>query len=192
MELYRSGVGLRRPAGLGGVVLAVALLASACGSDRPRAVPETQQPRAAATGVQPGGRAPDFAITTTGGEAFRLSGQRGRTVVLDFLAPGCPSCAAEVPSLAKVWTAFRARGLVVLLIDIGGVSAEEVIDYYRGELGGGDHLYAVDEGFQVSQLYKVVALGTTVIVDRDGMVTYRDTGVTNASILEREVRKGLA
>lgn len=79
----------------------------------------------------------------------------------------------------------------MLLIDIGGVSAEEVIDYYRGELGGGDHLYAVDEGFRVARLYDVLALGTTVIVDRAGVLSYRDAGVTSAAILEREVRKAL-
>lgn len=39
-------------------------------------------------GVVPGRVAPDFTIQTVEGEPFRLSGQRGRVVVLDFLAPG--------------------------------------------------------------------------------------------------------
>lgn len=48
----------------------------------------TQSGRSEATGVVPGRRAPDFTIQTAEGGTFRLSGERGRVVVLDFLAPG--------------------------------------------------------------------------------------------------------
>lgn len=48
----------------------------------------TQSGRGEASGVVPGRRAPDFTIRTAEGGTFRLSGERGRVVVLDFLAPG--------------------------------------------------------------------------------------------------------
>lgn len=173
--------------------LALAIVAVACGGGPAQAPQQPARPAGPVPGgVEPGRQAPDFAITTTDGEEFRLSAHRDQVVVLDFLAPGCPSCAAEVPTLGEVWTAFRDQGAVVALIDIGGVSAEEVISYYRGQLGGADHLYAVDEGFRVATLYKVLALGTTVIVDRAGIISYRDAGVTSPAVLEREVREALA
>lgn len=176
------------------LVVSALVLAACGGGQSPTSSPpqdEASTP-SGVTGVRERQRAPDFDVRTTDATTFRLSTHRGQVVVLDFLAPGCPSCAAEVPSLAKVWSAFKGRGAVVLLIDIGGVSADEVVRYYRGELGGGDHLYAVDEGFKVATAYKVLALGTTVIVGRDGVVTYRDSGVTQADLLLREVREALA
>lgn len=48
----------------------------------------TQSRRGEASGVVPGRRAPDFTIQTAEGGTFRLSRERGRVVVLDFLAPG--------------------------------------------------------------------------------------------------------
>jgi hypothetical protein len=48
----------------------------------------TQSGRSEASGVIPGERAPDLTIQTAEGGTFRLSGERGRVVVLDFLAPG--------------------------------------------------------------------------------------------------------
>lgn len=48
----------------------------------------TQSASGEARGVIPGGSAPDFTMETVDGSSFRLSGHRGRVVVLDFLAPG--------------------------------------------------------------------------------------------------------
>jgi peroxiredoxin len=142
-----------------------------------------------AVGGQTGQRAPDFALTTTTGEPFRLSSYRGRVVLLDFLAPGCPSCAAEVPSLTKAWMAFRDRGVAVVLIDVSGGRVD--VPYYRS-VGGGDFLYAADVGFRVAKRYEVLALGTSVIVGPDGIVTYVDSGPTTAEVFDRELGKALS
>lgn len=81
--------------------------------------------------------------------------------------------------------------MVVLLIDIGGVPPEEVIAYYKGELGGADHLYAADAGFKVASLYDVLSLGTTIIIDADGLITYRDSGTTPAAGMKEAIGKAL-
>lgn len=47
-------------------------------------------------GSDPGDAAPDFTVRTAGGGTFSLSSDRGRVVVLDFLAPGCLDCTAEL------------------------------------------------------------------------------------------------
>lgn len=142
-------------------------------------------------GTLPGQQAPDFSIQTAEGQVFRLSSHRGRAVVLDFLAPGCQSCALEVSALTKAWEAFTAKGVTVLLVDVGGGPAQEAVAYYRS-LGGGDFLYAADKGFKVATEYKVFALGTTVIVDPRGIVSFLDSGPTPTDILDREIRKALA
>lgn len=147
-------------------------------------------PAEVSVGVLPGQRAPDFTVVTAGGERFRLSSHRGRVVVLDFLAPGCPSCLAEVRSLTEDWEAFRDRGLTVLVIDVGGGPIEEAVDYYRS-VGGGDYLYAADKGFQVAKEYEVIALGTTLILDPGGIVTFRDEVPTLPDVLEREIGRAL-
>lgn len=88
-------------------------------------------------GSDPGDPAPDFAIPTADGGTFRLSSYHGRTVVMDFLAPGCVDCTAEIATLTKTWEAFKDEGVVVLVVDVGAITPEQAAEYYRS-LGGGD------------------------------------------------------
>ncbi|MGQ0668678.1 MAG: peroxiredoxin family protein [Actinomycetota bacterium] len=98
-------------------------------------------------GSDPGDAAPDFTVRTAGGGTFSLSSHRGRVVVLDFLAPGCLDCTAELSTLTKAWQAFRDDGVVVLVVDVGSLTPGQAPDYYRG-LGGGDYLYGEDRKFR--------------------------------------------
>ncbi len=145
----------------------------------------------ARVGSDTGETAPDFVIPTADGGVFRLSSYRGRVVVMDFLAPGCESCAAEISTLTKTWDAFKNEGVVVVVLDIGGLTPAQAAGYYRG-LGGGNLVYGEDRGFHVGQAYDVIDLSSTFVVDRRGIVTYWDSGFTGLGTLEAAIRKSLA
>lgn len=162
---------------------------SALRSPDPAAVPRPSV-TPAPVGSDPGETAPDFAIVTADQGSFRLSSYRGRTVVIDFLAPGCLDCTAEIQALTKAWEAFRDEGVAVLVVDVGGLSPEQAANYYRG-LGGGDLLYGEDRGFRVAQAYEVIELTSTFVIDPEGVVTFRDSGFTTWETLRSEVRQTL-
>jgi thioredoxin-dependent peroxiredoxin len=77
--------------------------------------------------VEEGGPAPDFELATDTGERIRLSGLRGRPVVLYFYpeddTPGCTTQACE---LRDQYSQFRERGAVVL-----GVSPDDEASHAR-------------------------------------------------------------
>jgi thioredoxin-dependent peroxiredoxin len=77
--------------------------------------------------VEEGGPAPDFELATDTGERIRLSGLRGRPVVLYFYpeddTPGCTTQACE---LRDQYSVFRERGAVVL-----GVSPDDEASHAR-------------------------------------------------------------
>lgn len=77
--------------------------------------------------------------------------------------------------------------MTVMVIDVGGGPIADAVEYYRSVGAGRSFLYAADEGFRVVREYRVLSLGTTVIVDPRGIVTFRDAGPTPLDILEREV-----
>jgi peroxiredoxin len=137
-------------------------------------------------GSDPGETAPDFTVPTSDDGAFRLSSYRGRTVVMDFLAPGCLDCTAEISALTKTWEAFNDEGVVVLVLDVGGLTPAQAATYYRG-LGGGDLLYGEDRGYRVGQAYEVIELTSTFVIDPRGVVTFRDSGFTSWETLRSEV-----
>lgn len=98
---------------------------------------------------------------------------------------------AEVPSLKKAWTVFEDQEVVVLVIDMTGQTPETAAGYYRDQLGGGDHLYAGEGGAEVLELYQVRELGTTVVIGRDGVVTFRDSETTEPALLQQRIREAL-
>jgi thioredoxin-dependent peroxiredoxin len=77
--------------------------------------------------VEEGGPAPDFELATDTGERIRLSGLRGRPVVLYFYpeddTPGCTTQACE---LRDQYSLFQERGAVVL-----GVSPDDEASHAR-------------------------------------------------------------
>lgn len=77
-----------------------------------------------------------------------------------------------------------------MVVDVGGGPIENAVDYYRS-VGGGEYLYAADEGFRVADAYGVRALGTTVVIGPSGEVSFRDDGVTQSGALLEEIEKAL-
>ncbi len=62
--------------------------------------------------------------------------------------------------------------------------------YWRG-LGAGDVLWAQDLGGNAVSSFNVTALGTTIIIDREGRMVYRDAGATSYERLREEVERAL-
>ncbi len=164
-----------------------ALTASATPATAGDAAPTRGSPSVAAGGRgDPGEVAPDFALPAAGGGTFRLSAQRGRVVVLDFLAPGCVDCSVEVRTLEAIARRFEGDGVEVVVVDVSGLPVGAVAPYYR-DLGGLHLIYVGDRTFDVVRAYEVVSLGTTVVIDPRGQVAFRDRGSTPSAVLPAAV-----
>lgn len=57
--------------------------------------------------------------------------------------------------------------------------------------GGEDVVFAQDTHQRAADAFNVMGLGTTIIIDRQGRVVYRDSGATPYDILRSEVDKTL-
>ena len=146
---------------------------------------------AAAAGAS--GGAPDFSVTTIDGKTFTLAGQRGKVVVFDFLQAGCSSCAEQVPVLDKTAARFAAKGVRVMVVDLSGGSAPALRSYYRGKLGASKRLLvAADKGLRIAQRYRVIAVGTTYVVGRDGSVRWQGLWLGKEKVLLRAIAQAAA
>ncbi len=50
-------------------------------------------------------------------------------------------------------------------------------------------LWATDADQGLVRLYQVLTLGTTIIIDRQGHVSYRDGGATSYEVLHSQVKE---
>ncbi len=124
-------------------------------------------------GAQVGDTAPDFSVPLLGGGTFTLSEHRGRPTVVFFMAYWCGTCLAEGRALAKLQAAYGDQ-VQIIAIDVDPSSTPEALAQFKRSAGNGDFFWAFDPGQWVAQTYQVRSLDTTVMVDANGVVVYRD------------------
>lgn len=147
--------------------------------------PSERQIRAEAQGIGTlvqwqGQTAPDFEVTTTAGEHFRLSDNIGKKIiVLNFFATWCGPCREEMPELNRYFNEHKAESFLIL-----GIDAEESSQSVAGFLDDlkVDFPAGVDSG-PIRKLYAVEAYPTTVLIGVDGKVQFYETGeLANAEV----------
>lgn len=119
------------------------------------------------------GAAPNFTLKSLGGKNLKLSEMTGNVVLINFWASWCGPCRQEMPLLNALHNKYEALGFTVL-----GVNVEEDANNARGFLKNFpvDFPVLMDSNNQVSKQYKVIAMPTTVVVDRDGNMRYLHEG----------------
>jgi thiol-disulfide isomerase/thioredoxin len=127
----------------------------------------------AVAGEQVSGPAPDFTLKSGGGENIKLSELRGQVVLINFWASWCGPCRKEMPLLDQLYQQYKPLGFTVL-----GVNVEEDPSQARMLLGKIPVSFPVlfDGTNAVSKQYDVIAMPTTVIVDRNGNMRYLHKG----------------
>lgn len=119
------------------------------------------------------GPAPDFTLKSLGGKNLKLSEMAGNVVLINFWASWCGPCLQEMPLLNDIYKKYEPLGFTIL-----GVNVEENNKNARAFLAdrGVDFPILFDSRNSVSQLYDVVAMPTTVMVDRDGNIRFLHKG----------------
>ncbi len=119
------------------------------------------------------GPAPDFTLKSRSGENLKLSEFRGDVVMINFWASWCGPCRQEMPLLDAMYERYQPMGFTLL-----GVNVEEDSSKAAALLEEIPVKFPIlfDDQNTVSQLYNLVAMPSTVFVDRDGNVRYVHLG----------------
>jgi len=119
------------------------------------------------------GPAPDFTLKSRGGENIKLSEHRGDVVMINFWASWCGPCRQEMPLLEELYKKYSDVGFTLLAVNVEEDSSK-ADDLLRDIPVTFPVLF--DNTNAVSKLYKVVAMPSTVIIDRDGNMRYLHQG----------------
>lgn len=141
----------------------------------------------AAIGTRPGQRFPDLIFSDAGGRSHKLSGLRGKVVVLHFWGSWCPPCQREMPDLARlVAEARNAKDIRFVLLqareDFATASAwANRIDkrlplYDSGMKSSRDNQFRLAGGGHLADRAIAMAFPTTYVIDRHGIVLFAHTG----------------
>jgi thiol-disulfide isomerase/thioredoxin len=122
---------------------------------------------------EPSGPAAEFSLPSRGGPPVSLAGLRGQVVLVNFWATWCGPCRKEMPLLEQIHKKYAPLGFTLL-----GINVEEDTTHMEAFLGDVPVTFPVllDPANQVSKLYDVAAMPSTVIIDRKGQVRYIHQG----------------
>ncbi len=137
--------------------------------------------------------APDFTLTTLDDKEVKLSGQKGKVVVLDFWATWCPPCIKALPHLQKLAAdkELADKGLVVW-----GVNAQEAKGKVSAFMEKNSYTFGVpmDTKGTTMKAYGIEGIPTQIIVGKDGKVAYVAVGYggeEGSKKFDDEIKKAL-
>jgi peroxiredoxin len=154
-----------------GLLLVLSLVLAACGGTT-GGVPE---------GISEGKQAPDFSLERLEGGEVSLSDHRGDVVLINFWATWCAPCRAEIPAIESVHQARQNDGFVVLGVNYQ--ESRDVVEPFARELAV-TYPVLLDESGRIMETYRAIGLPMSVLVDREGIIRVRHTGVLTEEQLD--------
>jgi thiol-disulfide isomerase/thioredoxin/Flp pilus assembly protein TadD len=134
--------------------------------------------------------APDFSFETLEGGKISNAGLRGQVVLLDFWGTWCQPCRESVPMLQDIRKRYRNRPFEVV-----GISSDGDEEALKGFLAKHrmDWPEYMDQSGQVQEAFQVESFPTYIVLDKDGVVRFRQSGVgpATASELDEAINKAI-
>ncbi len=136
-------------------------------------------------GVTPGKQFDGFTLTNLDGKPITV-GSSGKVTVINFWATWCPPCREELPELNKFAKKYQ-QSLAFYAVDI-----QEDSDKVGEFITKNNYTMTtlLDNDGTVAKNFRISAIPTTIVIDKDGLIKFRKSGPVTMSELE-EVIKGL-
>ena len=129
------------------------------------------------TRIEPGTRAPDYAVlNVTSGDSAAVRDYRGRVVLLNLWATWCPPCEQEMPSMERLYQEMGPQGLEVVAISIDQLTPDAVRQWAEERELSFTVLH--DRTGRIQQVYQTTGMPESFVVDREGVIVKKVIGAT--------------
>jgi peroxiredoxin len=132
-----------------------------------------------------GSLAPDFTLSDYNGRVYRLSGYRGRRVLLNFFC-GCGACA----QLASTWEKIHRQHSDVQVLGISTITPATIQDWCRSLDVTFPTLF--DPNYSVAEVYASTNCPRCWVIDERGKVVYTSHYQDDTTEVARALRRYLA
>jgi cytochrome c biogenesis protein CcmG/thiol:disulfide interchange protein DsbE len=136
--------------------------------------------------------AADFSIPDLEGKLVSLSDYKGQVVMINFWATWCTPCREEIPGFVELQTKYGPEGFTILGLTIDTIDPEEVKEFAIEFKMNYPVLYLGKQKKQVMKDYfNFRGIPTSFLIDRDGLIIRKVTGLMEKSFWDKEIRTAL-
>jgi len=118
--------------------------------------------------------APDFTLPDLDGTPRKLSDYRGKVVLLNFWSTWCTPCRTEMPSMQRAFQRHKGNGFEILAVSLNVEGKPPVVEFVK-ELKL-TFMILLDPKKEVARIYRVYALPTSYVIDKQGKIAYKLIG----------------
>lgn len=122
---------------------------------------------------------PTLDAITLDGDSVALTDLRGEVVLLNVWATWCVPCRKEAPELQALHEQHRDRGLRVVGVTVDNRGVEDQIHQFIEQHGMTYDIWWDPDGSAIAE-FGAAGVPLTVLLDRDGRVTWRHLGAFHA------------
>ena len=118
--------------------------------------------------------APKFSFTTHDNQRISNAALRGKVVLLDFWGTWCPPCRESVPILRDLNKKYSGKAFQLV-----GVSSDDDEDVWKTFIQAQhmDWPDYIDLSDEVQKAFKIDSYPTFIVLDKDGVIRFRQSGV---------------
>ena len=121
---------------------------------------------------------PSLILTDTNGKSVDITDLKGKVLFINFWATWCPPCIAEMPSIETLYSNFKENENVVFLMIDADNNPQKSMDFMKKN---GWTLPVYFPGGNIPAEYFTGTLPTTVLVDKEGKITFKHSGTADYS-----------
>jgi peroxiredoxin len=118
-----------------------------------------------ALAIPSGSPAPAFTLGSSSGGPVSLAQYKGQVVMINFWASWCGPCRQEMPLLESIYRKYNKMGFTLIGVNVEPDS-QAANEWLKQTPVSFPILY--DKDSQVSKLYDVAGMPSTVLIDRSG------------------------
>lgn len=138
-----------------------------------------------------GSDAPPFIVERMEGEPLALTSLKGKVVVINFWATWCPPCRDEMPYLLSLVKEREADGVSLIAVNNDDMDVQkEAVSAYVKQFPDLKRWVGFGRP-EIGYVYKVEALPSVYVLDRNGRLVASHQGQASESQLRRWIEKAL-